>query len=507
MALERKLFCGVALTALCFAQGAMADVTPRQVWNDLEAYLTDFGYAVTGTEVANGNDLTIQDMTFSMALPEGGGDVAMSASELRLIDRGDGSVLVRFPDVMPLDIRIDDGEEVDLGLDYSQTNMSVIVSGEPNNLVYTYTADSLEITLAELAIDGEVVPMDVASFSLQMNSVDGSSRISGQEGRDITQVMDIGSLTYDVAFSDPDGGDEAGAFRGALSGVKFAGDLFLPDNLDPEDPVAMMSSGFVMDGKFSHSGGKTQFEITEFSGTTNGASSTNGGFIGVSMGPDGVTYDLGGTGVSFNLSGPEIPLPVSAAMEEASFNVTMPLMAADVEQDFGLGIKLAGFTTADMLWGLFDPGQILPRDPATVALDITGKAKLFFDLIDDKAMMEIAMSDALPGELISLALNGLTVSAVGAELTGNGAFTFDNTDLETFNGIPRPIGQVNLNVAGANTLIDNLIRMGLLAEEDAMGARFVLSMFTVPGQGADENVSTIEFNEQGHILANGQRLQ
>ncbi len=507
MALRNKLFGGAALTALCFAQGAAADVTPQQVWDDLEAYMISFGYSVTATQAADGNDLVIQDMDFSMALPEGEGDVSFGASDLRLIDRGDGTVEMRFPEVMPMDIRIVDGEEVDIGIDYIQSNLSLIVSGEPGNLLYTYSADSLELALAELSVDGEVISSEFASFSVQMNNVDGTSSIAVQDGRDISQTMGIGSLTYDFNFSDPDGGEDAGWFQGSMSGLEFSGDLFVPDGMDPQDPVAMVTAGFAMDGAFSHTGGGMRFEVTEFSGTTNGATSSTGGSLEIAMGTNGLTYAVGGTGVTLDLSGPEIPLPVSASMEETSFNLTMPLMAADIEQDFAFGVTLGGFSMADMLWGIFDPGSILPRDPATIAFDITGKAKLFYNLMDEEAMMEIGMSDELPGELNALTINGLTVSAVGAELTGSGDFTFDNTDLETFDGLPRPIGSVNLNVAGANALIDNLIRMGLLAEEDAMGARFMLSMFTVPGEGDDRNVSTIEFNEQGHILANGQRLQ
>ena len=94
----------------------------------------------------------------------------------------------------------------------------------------------------------------------------------------------------------------------------------------------------------------------------------------------------------------------------------------------------------------------------------------------------------------------------GAELTGTGAFTFDNTDLETFGGVPAPTGKIDLKVTGANTLMDTLISMGLLSEEDAMGARMMMSMFANPGAGEDEFTSVLEFKDKG-FYANGQRLQ
>jgi hypothetical protein len=54
--------------------------------------------------------------------------------------------------------------------------------------------------------------------------------------------------------------------------------------------------------------------------------------------------------------------------------------------------------------------------------------------------------------------------------------------------------------------MDNLVAMGLLPEEQVMGARMMLGLFTVP-TGDDQLTTTIEVNAEGQILANGQRLQ
>ena len=57
-----------------------------------------------------------------------------------------------------------------------------------------------------------------------------------------------------------------------------------------------------------------------------------------------------------------------------------------------------------------------------------------------------------------------------------------------------------------NELIDGLIATGLLAEEDAMGARMMIAMFANPGAGEDEVTSVLEFKDKG-FFANGQQLQ
>ncbi len=43
-----------------------------------------------------------------------------------------------------------------------------------------------------------------------------------------------------------------------------------------------------------------------------------------------------------------------------------------------------------------------------------------------------------------------------------GGLTFDNTDLTTFEGMPRPDGKVTINIKGVNKLVDNLIALGIL---------------------------------------------
>jgi hypothetical protein len=114
--------------------------------------------------------------------------------------------------------------------------------------------------------------------------------------------------------------------------------------------------------------------------------------------------------------------------------------------------------------------------------------------------------DPTPGEINSLELTQLTVKAVGAEIGASGGLTFDNADLATFGGVPAPTGAINVTIKGVNALIDNLIAMGLLPEDQAMGARMMLAMFTRPGAEPDEVTSVIEFKDGG-LFANGQQLQ
>jgi hypothetical protein len=73
--------------------------------------------------------------------------------------------------------------------------------------------------------------------------------------------------------------------------------------------------------------------------------------------------------------------------------------------------------------------------------------------------------------------------------------------------MPMPLGEANVTVTGANALIDGLIATGLVAEEDAMGARMMMGMFMTPGANPDELTSKIEAKEGFAIFVNGQQIQ
>ena len=153
---------------------------------------------------------------------------------------------------------------------------------------------------------------------------------------------------------------------------------------------------------------------------------------------------------------------------------------------------------------MFDPAGSLPHDPATLIIDTKGKARLTVDITDEA--QSAALGDAPPGELHALELTELKAKIAGAELTGAGALTFDNSDTTTFGGLPLPTGRIDLKLVGANALLDKLIAMGLIPEDQAMGFRMMAGMFTTVAEGTDTLTSTLEFKEKG-FFANGQRLQ
>lgn len=181
----------------------------------------------------------------------------------------------------------------------------------------------------------------------------------------------------------------------------------------------------------------------------------------------------------------------------------MPLQKSDAPADFALGVKLIDFKVSDSLWGMIDPGAALPHDPATLVLDTKGTATLTQDLTAAQGGM-VEMQGP-PGMLNSFDVPTLDLKIAGAELTGNGSFTFDNSDMESFAGMPAPTGKLDLKATGVNGLIDKLVSMGLIPQDQAMQGKMMMGMFAQPGDGEDTLVSTIEFKDK-KMTINGMEM-
>jgi hypothetical protein len=167
---------------------------------------------------------------------------------------------------------------------------------------------------------------------------------------------------------------------------------------------------------------------------------------------------------------------------------------------------LRDLAVSEMIWGMIDPGAALPHDPLTVAIELSGMGRLFFDMMDPAQAMQATSGSEIPGELESLSLDELTVRGAGAEILGSGAFTFDFADFQTIPGVPRPEGELNLAINGVNGLIDTLVQMGLVPQQQVMGAQMMMGAFARP-VGEDMLETKIEITGDGQILANGQRIQ
>ncbi len=499
--------CGAVLAYALISQGALADVTAQDVWDDWKSYLTQMGYTVEAQETSDGNVLTVTDMTMTMALPEEDGSFDMVVPQMTLTENGDGTVSVDVPESFPMTVKGDgSGETFSTEILYTHTGLKMAVSGSPEDMTYDYSAGSIGAKLDGFIVNGEEMPADALAVSIALNDVSGSSRMKIGENRDVDQNFTAADLTYGLVFNDPESGETANV-DGALQQLAFEGTTVIPSDFDVADPQAFYDAGFAFSGRFTYDSGKSALAGTSEGQAFSLGSESQGGRLAASLDAQRLAYDIEQNSTKVAVTTADLPFPIEVAMENAGLKFEFPVQESEEIQPFGFAMNLTDFTMSDVLWSIFDPAGALPRDPATIALDTTGTAKILTNFFDPNAVETLALSDTAPGELHSMKINELLISLVGTKLTGDADFAFDNANTEAFDGLPTPKGTANLQLVGANGLIDTLIGMGLMSDSDALGARMMMGLMAVPGEEPDTLNSKIEFTEEGQILANGQRIK
>jgi Uncharacterized protein conserved in bacteria (DUF2125) len=508
MHFPKPLSASVVLAALFCATAARADVTAEQVWQDWQAYYTDMGQTVSAdTTERQGDTLVVTGVKMSTSAPEASYEGTIA--EIRLRDVGDGTVEVTLSEEIPLTMNATpaEGEPAQMAMKFTHKGMKVIASGAPETMEYALDAPELAFALDEVKADGSTAPIKML---MTFNGSKGVTRSEkGAAGRSVSYDLNAQSLDMTVAGAEPEGG---GTFNmtATMNGIGGSGSMTLPQGADMKDVNAALKAGTTINGDFAYTDGAYKIDATGPDGAFVADSTTSAGKLNFSMSQGGIAYG-GESGLgTMTLSGAAMPFPIEASIGQSAFNIALPVVKSEAATPASFVMKLVDLKVSDALWNMIDPGAQLPRDPATLIVDLSGAVRPLIDLFDPKQTeafastvegADAAATPPSPFEVTEAKINRLQVKAAGAELTGQGAVTFDNSA-----GTPKPLGAIELNLTGANKLMDTLVAMGLLPEEQIMGARMMLGLFAVP-TGEDAVTSKIEFKEDGGIYANGQRLQ
>lgn len=493
------LSASAALMMALSSAAASAQVTPEEVWQNWQKASASYGQAmVADSVVREGDTLVVRNMQLSM--DEDGAKIDGRLDELRFRDLGDGTVEVTTSDTYPIRITIpgEDGAVQELAITINQPGLRMVAGGKANETSYAFDASTIGITVE--ALENGTKLADIAA---KLSGLTGSYLVRTEgESSTLDSAFDVQTLGFTVSAKDQDNSFE---MVGNLAGIEAASTGRFLGVAAMEDMAQALRDGFASTLDFRYGAGSYTIDATDSGKTTKLAATNETGSFAVTLDQKAMRYAAGGTGVTMTMSGGDIPFPeVRLSYGEAGFDMMIPLAKSDEPSDFAFVTRIVDLVVSDEIWGMLDPTATLPRDPATLVVDAAGKVRLTADLMDEAAMD--ALNGAPPGELQSLTIRNVTARAAGAELTGAGDLTFDNTDLATFDGVPAPTGKIDLVLKGGNGLLDKLVSMGLVPAEDAMGVRMMMAMFTRPGEGEDVLNSMLEFKDKG-FYANGQRLK
>ncbi len=502
---QRMALSGTTAILLALTGAAQADVTGADVWNNWKAAAESVGQTLTpGSEVQDGDTLTVSDLGISMDMDEV--TVSGAIAEVVFRDNGDGTVAISMSPSYDMTVAFEseDAEDGSVTLNVLQEGLAMTASGDPNAITYDFLATGMTVSVASLVVEDEAIELDA---NIGLSDLDGKYVVTSGDMTEVTTELNAGEMTIAVAMQEPGGGSGSFSMDLTYSELSAMSDGSLIAMADPEALMEALQAGMATASRLEHGAATFAVDFQDDADMFQLNGSAGSGLFDVSLDADALSYEVGNTALDVSMSGSEIPLPeVAFSMAEVGFSVLMPVAQSETPKDFGMGLVMDGLSVSDMIWGMIDAGGQLPHDPATLILEISGQANWLFDIFDPEAAA--TMDAEMPAELHAMDINELRLALAGAELTGSGGFTFDNNDLETFDGLPAPTGSVDLMLVGGNTLLDTLVAMGLVPEDQAMGARMMLGLFARPGDGEDTLVSKIEVDgATGAVSANGQRLQ
>ena len=494
------LKCAVCTAALLAGGAAHADVTAADVWENFKSQMELYGEdgLSIGAEVDAGGTLTVSDIALTFADEE----VTMVAEigDMTFAEQGDGTVLVTMADSYPMVITGEDG--VVITVDVTQSNLALVVSGDPEALNYAVTADSYGIAFRD-AVDGGMT--FTGDASLMASNLIGSYEVNEGDVREIISDIAVETVDILVDFQIPGGNGEYVTFAGKINGLTSVGEAIVPLNADFVDPDSLFVEGFGFSGGYEIASGDYVFDINADGDQVAGSVSTGAASLSAEMNATTVAYQSSTQNIAMNMLAAQFPLPIELSAAQYGVNFRMPVGVTEEPAPFALGFDLVDLEISEMLWGIFDPGAVLPRDPATLQIALNGTAKALIDFLDPANAAAFEETE-VPFEPYTLTLDTLRLSAAGALITGNGAFAFDNTDTQTFAPMPRPEGSALIEITGLNGLLDNLVAMGLVPEDQIMGPRMMMGMFA-RATGDDQMEVAVEVLPSGQINVNGNRVR
>ncbi len=488
------------LAALVAGGAAQADVTADQVWENWKSQMMVNGEdsVSIGAEESSGGVVTVRDLVISFDDPEASFEA--NFGDLTFTEQGDGTVSITMSDSYPMSITTVEGAVINLIA--SQEGLEMLVSGDPDAMNYEVSADTYTIALDNV-VDGDVTFNGEAKVVL--NDLVSTYDVTNGDLRNIDYAGSLASVDLLIDVQIPGGAGDYITGGGKIENMVMNATVAMPMDADFENPDDMFTNGFAASGGYTVDNGAYIFDINAEGDQASGSVTMGETSLTGEISNEIVAYDTSTKDVAVSVTTSQLPFPVEVGLSEYGVGFEMPTAKSDTPSPFGINLDFVDLTLNDMVWNLFDPGSVLPRDPATVQFALSGLAKPLFDMMDPAQQDAMNASD-MPFELAELNLENLRIAAAGALVTGTGAFTFDNSDMQTFAPLPKPEGDVVVEISGLNRLIDNLISMGIVRAEDAMGPRMMMGMFA-RSTGDDRLETKLEVTEDGRVLANGQQIR
>ena len=485
---------------------AGAGLAPTEVWNVLKDSWTGMGYEVAANVRGSGDLLSIHGLSLEF---ESGGEapVRLEYAPITLKAEDDGTVHISPPEDVAWYFTTD-GETFGTKFKLEWKDAGFAASGQPEAMVLDVRANEMRVGLHGVQAENrkwQELPgrLDIVVSGLR-------NRTEFRSGETLQSDFNADLLKINVdTFDGPAGGarmDLAEAFNLELAvrGINGSTSATVLMETVPGDFAGMIRAGYSSGFEWFNDALSLQAELATHDGEFAVALESESSAVNGALSESGMGFDIESGALSISIpSSEEFNEPFDLSLKAGSLGVVFPVIAGE-NLPFALSLRLEELALPENLLSYFDPGSILPRDPANLEFDVSGNGKLMTDLADPAAfIMEIENGAGFLPQVLSL--NKLLVSLAGTQLTGHGQaeFVIDDQEWSFLQQIPQ--AKAEFVLTGANRLVDRLVAAGLIEKTQATWIRLQLALLTIPNEDGGLS-SMIETNNLGHLFVNGQRV-
>jgi hypothetical protein len=503
----------IALPAILAVIGApaIAEITADDVWANGTMLMDAFGISIEAEITREGNAVFYDNVEFSYLFPMNFGTLQVATPPMTMVEKEDGTVVIVMPKTMDYRLIVNFG--LTTGISFTgdirvqSDDLKTSVSGTPSQITYAQIGGPTITTGSYYLVTNELAEPASNRFESHSEGFELEATISAGQTISLRSAMTLLPSIMHIDDSDVDG------FRTInedhYGHQEFQLTMAIPTReLDILNLAPALHAGMFI--KLEAQAGTTLLQETNYlhddlmTETTAKIGAMNG------------TFELSQQGLAVALSEHDGQHQSTIHMlQHASFtglldalevHIEVPIIASTTPQPARLKFRGDNINFGDDVWQMIDPTTMLPHDPMNFDVDISARASSMIEWLDFMNIENELMIQQFPFELHDLQVDAFDISGAGAALSATGAFTFDMSDLDTFDGMPRPMGAAGMTVTGAHALLDNLITLGLLDANEVSGMRMGLGMFT-RDDGTGVLSTSVEIDDTGSVHVNGERVR
>ena len=512
--MTRWLFPSATALALVLSNQSAAALTAEEAWTAVQAMSANSGQTMTAADAAqSGDTLTVSGIQMAVTTPDG---PLMQASLDSMVfrDRGDGTVMITYSPSYDIKITIPDvptGSALSYTAIVAMDQIEVIASGSVEAPIFDFTAATVPLSVKDI-IGADGKPID-GSVDMVFSDFSGSYAAQiAAESVTLDSNFTVGSLTTTLKFADANS-SLAGSFQISDLALQGKNTSLAQSLMQSADIPALLAAGFMVDSKMTTGPVTMAFTLNNYGVPGQLDGTFTGTSLHVALANGRMDYGVGVTGGKLKSNGFDVPLPeIASDFGEVAFGLSIPIVPSETPQDFSFLLKLVDLNFTEDLWATFDPGRRLRRDPITLIVDLDGTGRLAVNQPGDQPGGITGATEAslaalfdLPAMVSTLDLTEVVVRLAGAQMGAVGSLTFLPPAADSFSTTPQPEGTITVTLDGINAVLDALVGIGIISQDDMMGARMVMGMYFRPGASPDQLVTDVEFRNGG-MLANGQQI-